>query len=92
MHTLINAANERIAGTTASPVHDLNVPAPCLALRPRDAARALGVSERTLWTWTERGDVPHVRLGKAVLYPIHLLQEWLAKQAQADARGREVRP
>ena len=34
--------------------------APCLAMRPREAARALGVCERTLWAWTQRGDVPHV--------------------------------
>ena len=36
---------------------------PRLALRPRDAARMLGVSPRTLWGWTRDGIVPHVRLG-----------------------------
>ena len=59
-----------------------------LALRPREAAKALSVSTRTLWGWTRVGLVPHVRVGKAVLYPTDLLQEWLRQQAarqQAEA-------
>ncbi len=59
--------------------------APCLALRPREAAKALGVSERTLWDWTQRGDVPHVRRGKTILYPVDVLRRWLDEQAKATA-------
>jgi excisionase family DNA binding protein len=55
---------------------------PCLAMRPREAAKALGISERLLWEWTDRGVVPHVRLGKAILYPVDSLQEWLRQQAK----------
>lgn len=58
---------------------------PCLALRPREAAEALGVSERTLWDWTQRGDVPHVRRGKTILYPVDTLRKWLDEQATAGA-------
>ena len=58
---------------------------PCLALRPREAAAALGVSERTLWTWTREGTIPHVRRGKTVLYPVDVLRDWLAAQAAAKA-------
>ncbi|HVT82805.1 MAG TPA: helix-turn-helix domain-containing protein [Phycisphaerae bacterium] len=64
---------------------------PCLALRTREAAAALGVSERTLWDWTQRGDVPHVRRGKTILYPVSALIRWLDEQATAktaaDADG-----
>ncbi len=56
---------------------------PCLSLRPREAAAALGVSERTLWGWTQRGDVPHIRRGKTILYPVDMLRKWLEEQAQA---------
>jgi hypothetical protein len=50
-----------------------------LALRPRDAAKAIGVSERTLWAMTApRGPVPCVRLGGCTLYPVAALQAWLA--------------
>lgn len=63
----------------------LKAESPCLALRPREAAKALGVSERTLWTWTQQGNVPFVRLGKAVLYPTDSLRRWLDDQAKALA-------
>jgi hypothetical protein len=55
---------------------------PRLALRPRDAARALGIGERLLWTLTNQGVIPHVRLGRAVVYPVDLLREFLARQAR----------
>ena len=56
-----------------------------LALRPQEAARALGVSLRTLWTMTSpRGPIPCVRLpsGKraAVLYPVEALRQWMAAE------------
>jgi excisionase family DNA binding protein len=61
---------------------------PALALRPKQAAASLGVSERTLWAWTAAGEVPHVRKGKAVLYPVELLQKWLAKKATGGEERR----
>jgi excisionase family DNA binding protein len=59
---------------------------PCLSMRPREAAKALGISERLLWEWTDRGKVPHIRLGKAILYPVDSLRDWLKKQAQQSER------
>jgi predicted site-specific integrase-resolvase len=65
---------------------------PLLALRPRDAARMLAISPRTLWEWTRAGIVPCVRVGtgkrKTVLYPVPDLQAWLTRQAGA-AKGGE---
>ena len=58
---------------------------PCLAMRPREAASALGISERLLWEWTDRGQVPHIRMGKAILYPVESLRDWLKQQAQKGA-------
>ena len=63
--------------------------APRLALRPREAAKSLGVSERTLWTWTRQGTIPHVRRGKAILYPTATLTRWLDEQAKAPATTAE---
>ncbi len=60
---------------------------PCLAMRLREAAKALGISERLLWEWTDKGVVPHVRLGKAILYPVDSLRDWLRRQAQAAEEG-----
>ena len=62
-----------------------------LSYRPREAARLLGVSSRTLYEWTRAGHVPHVRVapGKraAVLYPARELQDWLSwRAAETDAK------
>jgi excisionase family DNA binding protein len=65
---------------------------PCLALRPREAAKALGVSERTLWTWTSDGTIPHVRRGKTILYPVDMLRRWLDEQANAKAAAEGAQP
>jgi len=66
-----------------------------LALRPREAARVLGVSTRTLWTWTKTGHVPHVRVGggkrKTTLYPVAELRAWLARNA-APRPAEEANP
>lgn len=62
--------------------HGTEPETPCLAMRPREAAKALGVSERLLWEWTDRGVVPHIRLGKAILYPVDSLRDWLRQAAR----------
>jgi len=55
-----------------------------LALRPREAAQALGISERHLWTKTNLKEIPHFRIGRAILYPVHLLEKYLTEQAEGD--------
>ena len=59
---------------------------PCLALRPREAAKALGIGERLLWSKTNCGEIPHARIGRAVVYPVDLLREYLEAQAKGAAR------
>lgn len=59
-----------------------------LALRPKDAARALGIGQRKLWELSQpRGSIPSVRVGACVLYPTDELRAWLSAQA-----GKAVRP
>jgi hypothetical protein len=63
-----------------------------LALRPRDAAKALGISARTLWGLTApRGPIPCLRIGhgkrQAVLYPLADLREWMRAQVEAAKGG-----
>ena len=61
-----------------------------LSLRPREAAKALGVSERLLWEWTHHGDIPHVRIGRTILYPVDSLRDWLSRQADAAKGGDDA--
>lgn len=56
---------------------------PRLALRPREAARALAIGERLLWSMTNRGELPCVRIGRRVLYPVAALERWLAERARS---------
>ena len=64
-----------------------------LALRPSEAAKSLGIGERLLWSLTNQRLIPHVRLGeKRIVYPIHLLVEWLAKQAVGEPSEKTGRP
>jgi len=73
--------------TATPPATNQDGGTPRLALRPKEAARALGISERLLWSLTNRGEVPHLRMGRAVVYPVHALRDWLAERA-AKGAGR----
>lgn len=48
-----------------------------LLVGAKEAARSLGISERTLWSLTKRAKVPHVRLGRRVLYDPDDLRAWV---------------
>jgi excisionase family DNA binding protein len=56
-----------------------------LALRPKHAARALNVSPRTLWSWVADGRIPHIKMGRTILFPVSELQRWLAGLAAEQA-------
>jgi excisionase family DNA binding protein len=51
-----------------------------LLLRPREAASLLAISERKLWSLTQRGDIPPVRIGKSVRYDPADLRAWIERQ------------
>jgi excisionase family DNA binding protein len=54
---------------TAPPATPPTAAAPeALLLTAAEAARRLSVSPRTLWGLTDRGEVPAVRIGRAVRY------------------------
>lgn len=68
-----------------------------MALNPRDAARMLGISQRTLYGWECAGLITAVRIGagnrKTVRFPVAYLKEWLANQlaqAKAEAKGGDA--
>ena len=54
-----------------------------LALRPKEAAAVLGISERKLRQ--SLGRIPHVRLDGVLLFPVETLRAWLADQAHTSA-------
>ncbi len=56
-------------------------PVSVLALRREGAAKSLGISVRLLADLTAQNLIPHVRLGRAVVYPVADLQKWLSDKA-----------
>lgn len=51
-----------------------------------EAAAYLRISRRTLWSMTNAGEVPHLRLGRRVLYPESELQAWIASRVQGGGQ------
>jgi excisionase family DNA binding protein len=43
----------------------------------REAAEALGISQRKLWGMTDSREIPHVRLGRCLRYSVHELEQWI---------------
>jgi excisionase family DNA binding protein len=51
-----------------------------LLLKPREAAKALSICNRLLWEVTNRGEIPHVRIGRAVRYDPKDLRAWIEQK------------
>ncbi len=55
---------------------------PRLLLSAREAAQALGICERSLWSVTKTGGLPCVRIGRRCLYDPADLRRWIESQKQ----------
>jgi excisionase family DNA binding protein len=54
-------------------------------IRPKDAARMLGVSEQTLARWrVEGGKIPFARLGRAIVYDVVDLEAFVAARKRTS--------
>lgn len=63
-----------------------------LALRPREAAKCLGISQRSLWSLTSpRGPIRSKQAGsgnrRMVLYAVDELQRWLKSDDDERSQG-----
>ncbi len=62
-----------------------NPPQPTLLLTATQAAEALAISPRKLWSMTQSGQVPHIRLGRCLRYPAADLQRWIDARREGPA-------
>lgn len=53
-----------------------------LLYNPEEARIALGISPRKLWAMTASGEIPHLRIGRSVRYPVADLQRWIDDQTK----------
>ena len=70
-----------MAGPADRPLHL----ADRLALRPAEAAEALGISERKLRSVLSR--LPHFREGGSIFIPVAALQRWLDRRVSEEANA-----
>lgn len=59
---------------------------PPLALRANDMAKALSISPRLLAILVAEGRIPFARINRVVVFPIHLVEDWLTAEAGKQAR------
>jgi len=78
--TLPFIADGESAAPAFTPESSQNPPPPRLLLTADEAAFALTISTRTLWTLTNAGQIPCVRLGRCVRYAPEALQDWIQGQ------------
>ena len=56
-----------------------------LLLTAKQAAEALAISPRKLWGMTASGEIPHVRVGRLLRYPVADLEEWIREHTKGGA-------
>jgi excisionase family DNA binding protein len=54
-----------------------------LVLRPRDAAKALGLSTSTLNRLVRAGEIKRIRLDRITLFPVEVLDAWLKAKLES---------
>ncbi|MEN1704602.1 MAG: helix-turn-helix domain-containing protein [Planctomycetota bacterium] len=52
-----------------------------LLVSEREAAKLLAISPRTLWSLRQSGEIPCIRIGRAVRYSVAELSAWVDRQA-----------
>jgi excisionase family DNA binding protein len=71
----------RVTGTNNITHNATSQPRPLatgeVMLTLREAAEKLRISERTLREYVKRGTVPHLRLGRNILFPLRALERWI---------------
>ncbi|MBT6155429.1 MAG: helix-turn-helix domain-containing protein [Planctomycetaceae bacterium] len=55
-------------------------------LTPPQAAAVFAISPRKLWAMTASGDIPHVRIGRCVRYPVGDLQQWIRENTNGGEK------
>ena len=55
---------------------------PALSLAPRQAAKALAISPRKLWSITASGEIPAIRVGRCKRYTVTDLEAWIEQKKQ----------
>ena len=62
-------------------VHNVSIPSdPDSLLSYRQAAALLGVSERTIWSVAQAGEIPTIRIGRCVRFRRAAVIDWIRQR------------
>jgi excisionase family DNA binding protein len=61
-----------------------------LLLRIPEAAARLGLGRTTVYALIGSGDIPTVRVGRAIRIPASALGDWVARHTETDGRAVSV--
>jgi excisionase family DNA binding protein len=75
--------------TTAEAEAEMEIQNDALLLRIPEAAQRLGLGRSTIYELIASGDLPAVRIGRAVRVPASRLAAWVERQAQ-EAEGLQA--
>jgi excisionase family DNA binding protein len=53
-----------------------------LALKPKQAAKLIGVGTNAIYTLCHRADFPAIKVGSGYIIPTDALRNWLQKQSE----------
>lgn len=54
-------------------------------LTPQQVCGILGISIKTLYDWTSEGFIPHIKVGRKLMFDPSKISTWLAKR---ECKGR----
>lgn len=57
----------------------------------KEAAAMLGVSEWVVYDWARKKLIPHIKVGKRVLFRRASIMQWLSEQEQASVAAEPVK-
>ena len=57
-----------------------------LLLNAKQAAEALAISARKLWGMTASGEIPYLKIGKSVRYPVDDLKAWIDEKKKGGEK------
>jgi len=69
-------------------IPDSNNSVPPILVDPREAARLLSISERTLWDLTYQQEIPSLKIGRCVRYRVADLHGWAERKTQIAGPSR----
>lgn len=61
-----------------------------LLMTPKQAAQTLSLSPRKLWSLTASGEIPHLKIGRSVRYPVKDLSEWIEAQRKGGNATKSI--